>query len=814
MKLANRAYVITLLMLTLVFSVTAQNQLKSEKDDRNTAPTVGSGGPVGGPTGLFTVYDGSTLRKGEYTISAALSNYDRDPGNVDITTVPLSFQVGLSNRFELFFTTDSYRGIKVNSPQNLSGFYLPNSQLRLVGFAALQSPAAIVLAPGTSGPYFNSGIYRPIGMPFTQFPYTGGNAGTLGIPAPFFSGPFFGFPAGTNALLGPPRPGGGADLFPGVGSPYGGILPGIVLTTVNLFDAAGRPRGTAPQSFTSAPIYLPDAPLLNRVWGQTAFNTMDFGFKWRFNNSMSKWSHGITAYYRYYMDKGTDLAGFNQLQRGAGSGSNKGDLGITYFLDARATKWANVSFNAGYVYTSKIEGTFGGTNFVMNDPADQIQLAVGIDFPVNKNFQPIVEFRSLTYVGGRTPNALETNPMDGIAGFRWYPRRWFGFGLAYRHNFNQQNLDYFNDSVSTSSAVLACGPLSANGCTPQTVSTTVTGAPAGLGLSTDPHGYIAQFWIGRRDKRQGPIENKPANVNSVTLSGSVITLPCGPGQVSRSGGCPDSNKTINVATSASDPENDVLTYNYTVSGGRIVGTGANVQWDLSSAQAGTYTITAGVDDGCGVCGKTETKTIRVEACPDCYTPVKCATCSTVSVSGPAGVTNPGGTMTFTATASGAESYNWTVSRGTIVSGQGSPSITVSTTEADAGQNVTATVEVGWAKQAADCPPCPNTASETAPVQAKPVASIVDEFGKATDDDVKARVDNFYIQLNNNPNASGYIINYGTAAQIKKRRAQIMKAITFRKYDANRVTFVDGPDNKAGESTKFYLVPAGADKPNP
>ncbi len=72
----------------------------------------------------------------------------------------------------------------------------------------------------------------------------------------------------------------------------------------------------------------------------------------------------------------------------------------------------------------------------------------------------------------------------------------------------------------------------------------------------------------------------------------------------------------NVTTTAVDPENDVLTYNYTVSGGRIVGQGANVSWDLTGVNPGTYTITAGVDDGCGVCGQTKTQTITVEKC-DC-----------------------------------------------------------------------------------------------------------------------------------------------------------------------------------------------------
>ena len=148
--------------------------------------------------------------------------------------------------------------------------------------------------------------------------------------------------------------------------------------------------------------------------------------------------------------------------------------------------------------------------------------------------------------------------------------------------------------------------------------------------------------LGRRTKRQTEIVNIPAVVNSVTISDTVITLGCAPGFKSRSGACND-NRTVNVATSASDAENDVLTYNYTVSGGRIVGSGANVQWDLSGVGKGTYTITTGVDDGCGVCGKTETKTITIEECADC---VQVCSCPTLSVSGPAGTTDPGATMTL------------------------------------------------------------------------------------------------------------------------------------------------------------------------
>src|ERR1041385_9235468 len=127
MGLARRALIAAFAMLILCVAVSAQT-LRDPQDPKNQAPSVGTGGPEGGPTGLFTIYDGQTLRKGEFSFSFAFSNYDRDPGNVDITDWPASFNVGLTDHIELFFKTNAYRGIKVNNTQNLSSFYLPNVQ--------------------------------------------------------------------------------------------------------------------------------------------------------------------------------------------------------------------------------------------------------------------------------------------------------------------------------------------------------------------------------------------------------------------------------------------------------------------------------------------------------------------------------------------------------------------------------------------------------------------------------------------------------------------------------------------------------------
>ena len=76
--------------------------------------------------------------------------------------------------------------------------------------------------------------------------------------------------------------------------------------------------------------------------------------------------------------------------------------------------------------------------------------------------------------------------------------------------------------------------------------------------------------------------------------------------------CANAKKEISIVTTALDPENDVLTYNYSVTGGKIVGVGAQVIWDLAGASPGIYQITAGVDDGCGICGQTQAQRILLK----------------------------------------------------------------------------------------------------------------------------------------------------------------------------------------------------------
>ena len=809
MRLATRALIAALATLVLFAAVSAQT-LRSEKDPRNQSPSVGTGGPEGGPTGLFTIYDGSTIRRGEFTFSIAYSNYDRDPGNVDITDVPLSFNVGLNDHVELFFKTNGYRGIKVNSPANLSSFYLPNSTL-FCGTVRCSPPAIIQAPTGPNvGTLAGRVLFRPLNnQPFVAYPYSGGSAGTFGQGP---GGPFFGFP-GFNAQLGPfiksPNSGnfGPADNFPGVGSVVGGILPGVVLATTVLPATALTLPITVPTTFTIEPAYLPDAPFVNRLYGTSSFTNFVVGGKIRFTGPHNPLGIALIPFYRWYPDKANDSSGFNQLQRGASPGGNIGDFGLIGVVDGRLSRYVNVSANFGYILNSNPKGA--GGDFILLDRPNEMLAGVGFDFPLNKHFQPIAEVRSTQYAGGRTLNAFENSPVEVLGGLKIYPRRWWGLGIAYRRHLNQQSQAHFNPVDSNTSItqisnvfVPGQGLIIVPGTTRPATS---NGFPNGFVFSDDPNGFLGQLWFGRRNARGAPPPPNVPPTGSASASMTSITRPCPEGTSSTS--CTPSGSVVALTANFTDADNDTLLYTWSVTGGKLTGEGKAVTWDLSGVANGTYTATVSVNDGNPTHTVTSSVTVTVADCTGCVPP-----CPTVSVSCPSEV-DQGSPITFTASVAGGPAnatatYNWSVSAGTISGGQGTSSITVDTA-GTGGQSITATVELGGFD-----PACSRTASCTTSVKPPaPLPTKFDEYGNIKFNDEKARLDNYAIQLQNAPGSAATIIAYGSCAGEAQARADRAKdyLVNTRGIEAGRITTIDG-GCRSDLTVQLWIVPAGATAP--
>jgi len=100
----------------------------------------------------------------------------------------------------------------------------------------------------------------------------------------------------------------------------------------------------------------------------------------------------------------------------------------------------------------------------------------------------------------------------------------------------------------------------------------------------------------------------------------------------------------------------------------------------------------------------------------------------------------------------------------------------------------------------------------APPEIKPEAWIFKEVGRATK---SVLVRSMNAVINESFKLDGhqtYIINYGTQAQVAQRERWVRNAISFRRFDASRITLVNGGAGPV--RTVMWLVPPGAANPMP
>jgi hypothetical protein len=190
-------------------------------------------------------------------------------------------------------------------------------------------------------------------------------------------------------------------------------------------------------------------------------------------------------------------------------------------------------------------------------------------------------------------------------------------------------------------------------------------------------------------------------------------------------------------------------------------------------------------------------------------------CPTVRVSCP-DLVRAGEELTFTVSVSGGDpsvepTYNWTVSAGTISSGQGTSTIVVDTTGIG-GQTVTATVDVGgFPRECSTAESCTTSVSEK-DVPAKKLGEYITRDLKAN----TAMLDDFVLQLMNDPGAQGYVIAYGgrtSRPEDAQKAADNATDYTMntRKMDGART--LSGVGGYREEPTiELWIAPAGGTPP--
>lgn len=187
-------------------------------------------------------------------------------------------------------------------------------------------------------------------------------------------------------------------------------------------------------------------------------------------------------------------------------------------------------------------------------------------------------------------------------------------------------------------------------------------------------------------------------------------------------------------------------------------------------------------------------------------------CPTLRTSCPDSV-KVGDPATFTANITGGDkdvtpTFNWTISAGTIDSGQGTSTITVDTKEAG-GMTITATVDIGGYDRS-----CSVTSSCTLSVLKKTMK--VAEYGKVTPAEEKQFLDKLAAELQADPSAQAYLISYeapkGAKMEAFKAANKGMDYLVKQKQvDSSRLLPLDG-GYRQQVAIELWVIPSGADMP--
>ncbi|MFN0122502.1 MAG: transporter [Blastocatellia bacterium] len=730
-----------LLALMMFFGAMAQAQTpRLTEDPRNQAPTVAGG------TGLFTVYDAQTLRKGEFNFGFFANHYHRDPGDIRLQVYPVNLQVGFNDHLEFFVNFDAQRLTTAGLPSLLSGFYLPDVRTKTlpVGRTLIipNGPGAGVVVNNVSDPCGNGGFFGPCVV--------------VGQPA---FGPLTARPSGNNTAV-----------YPGLGAAVGGILPSI------------PPNGV--------PNYATFAPFLARFTG-TGVGDVTLGGKIRFTGPNNPFGFALIPIFKIPTTRELNTG----LERGRGTGGF--DYGLVAAFDGRLHKHINLSANVGFTKIGdpraedmRLGSLAGGAGVIQGfgssgralDLPNQFRTGIGLDFPLSQYLQFIVELRSQTAVGSRTPSLLQNNPVDVIAGARIFPARWFSISGAYQRHLNwMSNFDKLHG----------------------------------------PDGFIFGLSLGHVNARENPVPPNDPPVIALELGG----ITPGSDKVKRTATTVCEGDKVALRANASDPNGDTLIYTWTTTGGRIVGSGANVSFDSAGLAPGEYSVTAQVDDGAG-CVAFDTKTVRVSKCD----PLKVCFGSSLSVSPSNTSVDAGQAVNLSSSGvSGGENYGdvtytWTASAGQI-SGSGT-SARLDTTGVAEGSTINISVSARDAAGECRATGSASVSVKVTPKVVPPSCSILTPcmtFKKnnaRVDNACKSVLQDVTRQLQADPQATLVIDGYRAedekagidgerGTNVRNRLADGSVGIAI---DPNRITVRAGGVSSDGQQIKLTLCPTGAATP--
>ncbi len=315
---------------------------------------------------------------------------------------------------------------------------------------------------------------------------------------------------------------------------------------------------------------------------------------------------------------------------------------------------------------------------------------------------------------------------------------------------------------------------------------------------------LAAFLFPLQASAQKPKETVAVNAPltlSLTSDASVVSA-CTSGNAPR----------VSLNARAISPGGYPIRYRWTTTAGVISGDGPVVSWDLAGLAPGYHKASVDIQTSGaeGECQAFSSVNVLVNPCPP-LRPV----CPNIEIICPTNIAidQP---LTFSFRSSGGTPaitpvYNWSVSAGTIIEGQGTNTIKVDT-KGLGGETIRAALSMGG--YTIDC-----SASCAVSIPIPKLSSRkFDEFPDISYNDEKARLDNYGIELQNDPTSTAYVIVYpgrtSKRGDVQNHASRIVDyMVNSRALDARRiVTLVGGARNELW--VELWIAPQGATPPNP
>jgi len=433
------------------------------------------------------------------------------------------------------------------------------------------------------------------------------------------------------------------------------------------------------------------------------------------------------------------------------SGQFNYNLGLA--LSKNWGRWITSTFNWDWRFTR--DPRANGVR-AMNQ-ADQMRVGAGFIILPQSRIQILQEYTGLVFFGTHTPNTTfdRRNPVDGVWGVRIYPVNWVALDVGYRNMLNLRNHE-------------------------------------------DRHGFVVKLATTYWPEKPKPINRNP----TASCSADPGSVYAGSGDV------------ITVRATASDPDGNPLTFDWTATGGSVSGTAAEARWSSAGTAPGTYTITARVSDGAGGTASCAVD-VRVEPKPNAAPTMSCSADRTSVLVGER--------VRITARASDPDNdslnYSWRSNGGQVL-GTGA-AVQLDTSGLAAGRyTVTGRVDDGRGA-AADC----STSIDVQAPPPPPQASKLNEcffkgVGSARIDNVCKRIlDDVALRIQSDARATIVIVGYAdpkerrSATLAQQRGDNAQKYLTSKGVDAARIN-VRAAGGQAGAGAQnrrldVIWVPQGA-----